>query len=163
MIALETSVGTDPAYLRDLSGKISWLLGNGGWASSKLRILTNHLRSAIEPSPVVATDLTPWSVKNTMFACQTFILAADAHGLATAPMEGFDERRLCYTLGIPMNRYTVPMVLCVGYAAAPREGSTVVKTQSEKMKRRYKLEDICFTEKFNAPWSAPSSSSGVKD
>ena len=161
LIALEASAGTDPGYLRDLSGKISLLLGNGGWVSGKLRTFATHLRSAIEPSPVVASDPTPWSVKNTIFACQTFLLAANAHGLSTAPMEGFDERRLCYTLGIPMNRYTVPMVICVGYAAPLKEGS-VVEEHSEKSKRRYKLEDICFTEKFNNPWTAPASSSAAK-
>jgi hypothetical protein len=161
LMALETSAGTDPGYLRDLSGKISLLLGNGGWVSGKLRTFATHLRSTIEPSPVVASDPTPWSVKNTIFACQTFLLAANAHGLSTAPMEGFDERRLCYTLGIPMKRYTVPMVICVGYAAALKEGSDM-KEHSEKSKRRYQLEDICFTDKFNNPWTVPASGSAAK-
>ena len=34
-----------------------------------------------------------WSFKNTALAAQTFILSCTAHGLATAPMEGFDARR----------------------------------------------------------------------
>lgn len=34
-----------------------------------------------------------WSFKNTALAAQTFILSCAAHGLATAPMEGFDARR----------------------------------------------------------------------
>lgn len=160
LIALETAAGTDPGYLRDLSGKMSLLLGNGGWASGKLRTFATHLASAIAPSPVIATDPTAWSVKNTIFACQTFLLAASAHGLSTAPMEGFDERRLCYALGIPMKRYTVPMVICVGYASAPKDD--IVKEHSDKSKRRYQLEDICYTDKFNNPWTATVADSSVK-
>ena len=147
-MALESAAGTDPGYLRDLMGKISLLLGNGGFAAAKLRSFASHLKSAISPSPVIQCDPTAWSVKNTIFASQTFILAAAANGLSTAPMEGFDERRLCYALNIPMTRYTVPMVICAGYSAAPKEHSSG-KEPSDKGKRRYQLEDICYTDKFN--------------
>lgn len=147
-MALESSVGTDPGYLRDLIGKISLLLGNGGFAAAKLRLFASHLKSAISPSPVIQCDPTAWSVKNTIFASQTFILAAAANGLSTAPMEGFDERRLCYALNIPMKRYTVPMVICAGYSSVSKEHSAG-KEPSEKGKRRYQLEDICYTDKFD--------------
>ena len=151
LIALETSAGTDIGYLRDLSTKIKFLLGNGGWASSKIRILATHLASAVSPAPIINSDPTAWSVKNTIFAAQTFILAAAAHGLSTAPMEGFDERRLCYALNIPMRRYSIPMVICTGYATDIISEVEVNKL-NEQGKKRYPLENICFSDKFNNSW-----------
>ena len=157
LIALETSAGTDIGYLRDLSTKIKFLLGNGGWASSKIRILATHLASAISPAPVINNDSTAWSVKNTIFAAQTFILAAAAHVLGTAPMEGFDERRLCYALNIPMKRYTIPMVICTGYTA-DKTSEHKLQLQLgadkviEKEKIRYPLKDICYADKFDISW-----------
>lgn len=155
LIALETKAGTDMGYLRDLSTKIKILLGNGGWASSKIRILATHLASAVSPSPVINSDLSGWSVKNTIFAAQTFILAAAAHGLSTAPMEGFDERRLCYALNIPMKRYSIPMVICTGYTADVITELEVNKLK-EKGKKRYRFEDICYADKFNITWKPNS-------
>ena len=161
LIALETSAGTDIGYLRDLSTKIKFLLGNGGWASSKIRILATHLASAVSPSPVINSDSTAWSVKNTIFAAQTFILAAAANGLGTAPMEGFDERRLCYTLNIPLKRYTIPMVICAGYTATRDKSSeneldlqlqVSADKVIEKEKIRYPLKNICYADKFNVSW-----------
>jgi hypothetical protein len=31
-------------------------------------------------------------------------------------MEGYDESRVCYTLGVPRGRYFVPMIVATGYA-----------------------------------------------
>lgn len=63
------------------------------------------------PSPVAAQE---WSVKSTMLAAQTYMLAATAHGLATAPMEGFDAARLQAYLDIP-DRYSIPLIVPTGY------------------------------------------------
>jgi nitroreductase len=127
--------------------KINVLLGNGGWVAGKVRALATEIASAISPSPVIHKNPASWAVKNTMFASQTFMLAATAHGLGVAPMEGFDERRLCYALNIPMERYTVPLIVSIGYA--PK----VVKSYGvDKTKRRHPLEDMCFTDKFDNAW-----------
>ena len=163
LVDLETNAGTDMGYLRDLSTKIKFLLGNGGWASSRISILATHLASAISPAPIINSDTAAWSVKNTIFAAQTFILAAAAHGLSTAPMEGFDERRLCYALNIPMKRYTIPMVICTGYSADIKSKLEVDKKMTEKGKRRYPLENICYSDKFNISWSPSQSISQTND
>ncbi|RLN72498.1 hypothetical protein BBJ28_00004555 [Nothophytophthora sp. Chile5] len=66
-----------------------------------------------------------WAFKQTTFAAATFLYAAQAHGVATCPMEGFDETRVRNALDIP-DRYGVPVVICLGYenpAAKPVKAS----------------------------------------
>lgn len=148
-MALEIAAGTDAAYMRDLLVKINVLLGNGGWVAGKVRSIATEIASALSPSPVVHRNPVSWSVKNTIFPAQTFMLLATAHGLGTAPMEGFDERRLCYALGVPMAQYTVPLIVSIGYP------TSVVKTYGgDKSKRRYRLEDMCYTDKYDNAWKS---------
>jgi nitroreductase len=50
-----------------------------------------------------------------MLAAATYMIAASGAGLATCPMEGFDEERLKKLLAIP--RYmSVPAIVATGYA-----------------------------------------------
>lgn len=55
-----------------------------------------------------------WLAKQVMMPAMSFMLAAEAAGLATAPLEGFDEWRVKRALGIPMS-HVVPIVIPVGY------------------------------------------------
>ncbi len=57
-----------------------------------------------------------WLTKQVMLAAMNFMLAAEAAGLATVPMEGFDERRVKRLLHIPRS-HSVAVVVPVGYAA----------------------------------------------
>ena len=50
-----------------------------------------------------------------MLSAMTLMLAASAAGLATLPMEGFDERRVRRILGIPRSQI-VPVVIAIGHA-----------------------------------------------
>jgi hypothetical protein len=45
----------------------------------------------------------------------TYMHAAAAHGLDTAPMEGFDADAVHKALGLP-ERYSVPLIVATGYA-----------------------------------------------
>jgi len=57
-----------------------------------------------------------WLAKQAALSAMNFMLAAEAAGLATCPMEGFDERRVRRVLGIP--RRHLPIIITpVGYAA----------------------------------------------
>lgn len=56
-----------------------------------------------------------WLTKQTMLAAMLFMLAAEAAGVATVPMEGFDESRVKKAMGIPPS-FVVPLVVPVGYA-----------------------------------------------
>lgn len=89
------------------------------------------------PSPVAAQE---WSVKSTMLAAQTYMLAATAHGLATAPMEGFDATRLQAYLDVP-SRYSLPLVVPTGYAA-DEEDESLAKTT------RYPRDRVFFEDTF---------------
>lgn len=56
-----------------------------------------------------------WLTKQVMLTAMQFMLAAEAAGLATVPMEGFDESRVKRVTGIPPH-LIAPLVLPVGYA-----------------------------------------------
>jgi nitroreductase len=60
-----------------------------------------------------------WSYKQTSIAAATFIYAAAAKGLATCPMEGFDQEAIKKALGLS-DRYSVAIVVSVGY---PKDGA----------------------------------------
>ena len=57
-----------------------------------------------------------WVTNQVMLSAMVLMLAANAAGLATVPMEGFDERRVRRILGIP-RWHVIPVVIPVGYAA----------------------------------------------
>ncbi|RJP35342.1 MAG: hypothetical protein C4527_00730 [Candidatus Omnitrophota bacterium] len=65
-----------------------------------------------------------WLAKQTLLSAMVFMLAAESAGLATAPMEGFDERRVKKVLKIPAS-HIVPLVISIGYA---QEGN-LIKTR----------------------------------
>ena len=55
-------------------------------------------------------------------------------------MEGFDERKLAYLLGVPTEKYTIPFIIVTGYSDGV--------TDSKKQKARFPLEDIVYKDKF---------------
>lgn len=71
-----------------------------------------------------------WLAKQTMLNAMIFMLAARAAGLATVPMEGFDETRVRKVLNIPSTQ-AVLLVVPVGYAA-----------DGESKKSRLPVEDF---------------------
>ena len=64
-----------------------------------------------------------WLAKQAALCTMSFMLAAEAAGLATCPMEGFDEWRVRRVLGIP-RRYLPIIVTPVGYAATSDQTKT---------------------------------------
>lgn len=56
-----------------------------------------------------------WLAKQVSLSAMTFMLAAEAAGLSTCPMEGFGEHAVRRALGIPASQ-TVVLVVPVGYA-----------------------------------------------
>jgi nitroreductase len=68
------------------------------------------------PIPKVqAVHMNYWLAKQVCLSAMVFMLAAEAAGLATCPMEGFGERAVRQILGIPSSQ-TVVLVVPVGYA-----------------------------------------------
>jgi nitroreductase len=69
-----------------------------------------------------------WLTKQVMLSCMNFLLAAEAAGLATSPIEGFDEWRVRHHLGIPLT-HIVPLLICVGHGAQEQPKKTRLDIQ----------------------------------
>src|SRR3974390_3360753 len=64
--------------------------------------------------PLFRKDLLKWATKSTSLACENLMIAAEALGLNTCPMEGFDGPRLSKYLGLSSRFHEVVMVFAIG-------------------------------------------------
>jgi nitroreductase len=64
--------------------------------------------------PVSRPGLFKWATKNTSLACENLMIAAEALGFNTCPMEGFDGRRLSKFLGLRRRYHEIVMVIAIG-------------------------------------------------
>ena len=64
--------------------------------------------------PLFRRDLFKWATKSTSLACENLMIAAEALGINTCPMEGFDGRRLSKYLGLSARYDEIVMVIAVG-------------------------------------------------
>jgi nitroreductase len=99
--------------------------------------------SHIAPTPA-PLNVQAWAYKNTALAANTLLLAATAEGLASTPMEGFDERRVKDVLHVP-GSYGVPMLVALGYPA-PSDPSYVAHESP-----RFPLSDLTRRDVFDGP------------
>ena len=151
VMQLERESGMDASYVAALPSRVSFLLGSGV-LSKAFRAAATHLLSPLSPTPKIAHSLDGWACKNAGLAASTFMLAAQAHGLATAPMEGFDERRVGFLLGIPADRYSIPLVVSAGYA---QEGEGIGQQGELKEgapRRRFPLSEVACLDSFSEPF-----------
>ena len=72
--------------------------------------------------PVFRQDVLKWAMKNTSLACENLMIAAEALGLNTCPMEGFDGRRLLKFLGLLTRYHEIVMVIAIGKKSASYVG-----------------------------------------
>ena len=75
-----------------------------------------RMASRIYADPEIARDE---AIRSASLASMTLMLAAEAHGLATGALSGFDPERVRRDFGIP-ERYLPVMLLAVGYGLGPR-------------------------------------------
>ena len=81
----------------------------------KLAILrVVHLRMIVGTSPVARHGMLKWAAKSGALACANLMIAAEALGLNTCPMEGFDNLRLSKFLGLSRKHQEIIMVIAVG-------------------------------------------------
>ena len=73
-----------------------------------------NLWKTIGMPPLFRKDLLKWATKSTSLACENLMIAAEALGLNTCPMEGFDERRLSRFLGLSTRYHEIVMVIAIG-------------------------------------------------
>lgn len=64
--------------------------------------------------PLFRRDMFKWATKSTSLACQNLMIAAEALGINTCPMEGFDGRRLLKFLGLSARYHEIVMVIAMG-------------------------------------------------
>jgi nitroreductase len=77
-----------------------------------------HLWMTIGTPPITRQGLFKWAAKSTALACQNLMIAAEALGLNTCPMEGFDGLRLSKFLGLSARDHEIVMVIAVGKKSA---------------------------------------------
>jgi nitroreductase len=76
------------------------------------------LWKSIGMPPVPRQSLFKWATKSTALACENLMIAAEALGLNTCPMEGFDGRRLSKFLGLSPRVHEIVMVIAIGKKSA---------------------------------------------
>lgn len=82
-----------------------------------------------------------WVNRHTMIAFTTLMIAAEAYGFDTAPMEGFDAMGVKREFNIPAEAEVVAM-LAIGRAQEPDKPYT----------GRFPLERIVFSERYGEAW-----------
>jgi len=73
-----------------------------------------NLWMTIGMPPLSRQDLFKWATKSTSLACENLMIAAEALGINTCPMEGFDGRRLSKYLGLSPRYHEIVMVIAIG-------------------------------------------------
>ena len=85
-----------------------------GWLWKAALLPAARLARPIPSMPAVHKRY--WVTKQVMLSAMVLMLAAASAGLATVPMEGFDEGRVRRVLRIP-RWHVIPVVIPIGYAA----------------------------------------------
>jgi nitroreductase len=88
-------------------GAFKWLLFRGVNAFKMIGV-----------PPTSRQDVFKWAIKSTSLACQNLMIAAEALGLNTCPMEGFDTVRLSKFLGLSRKHHEIVMVIAIGKKCA---------------------------------------------
>lgn len=79
-----------------------------------------NLRMVIGIPPLSRQDLFKWATKSTSLACQNLMIATEALGMNTCPMEGFDGRRLSQYLSLSGRHHEIVMVIAIGKKSRAR-------------------------------------------
>lgn len=82
-----------------------------------------------------------WVNRHTMIAVTTMMLAAEAYGFDTAPMEGFDAAGVKREFAIP-DEAEVVCLLAIGRAAEP----------DKAYPGRFELDRIVYSERYGEAW-----------
>lgn len=164
--------GRDARSVDDLALAVGYYATAGTVASLAKAVAAKAL-SPLVPAPE-PTGAEAWAVKSAMLAASSYMLGATAHGLATAPMEGFvrgprplkrlrsardsyfdppapppqDAARIRAYLDVP-DRYAIPLVVATGYAPPD-------DPPPDAPSPRLPPADIFFGDRFGAPLTEDS-------
>jgi nitroreductase len=104
-------------YARNtMIGRILFMPGPFGMFAAIKRALfwSLNLWRVLGTPPLSRPELFKWATKSTSLACQNLMIAAEALGMNTCPMEGFDGRRLSRYLGLSGRHQEIVMVIAIG-------------------------------------------------
>lgn len=73
-----------------------------------------NLWKTIGMPPLSRQAIFKWATKSTSLACENLMIAAEALGINTCPMEGFDGRRLSKYLHLSPRNHEIVMVIAIG-------------------------------------------------
>lgn len=109
------------AKIRDVErtakiGRILFMPGPCGIfaAVKKLAFCMLNLCRIAGMPPLFRQEIFKWATRSTSLACQNLMIAAEALGVNTCPMEGFDARRMSRYLGLSRRCHEIVMVIAVG-------------------------------------------------
>ena len=126
----------DDAKMNGLLKSLKSTIGKGGLTGSIRRVmLSKASKKRITPEYYTNRE---WSIKQSIFPMELFVLACQANGLSTNIIEGFDGHRVSEMINCP-KRYFITGVVPFGYA-----DDSVVKKPS----LRYDSKDLIQSEKF---------------
>ena len=80
-----------------------------------------HPFKTIGMPPVSRQGWFKWAIKSTSLACENLMIATEALGFNTCPMEGFDGLRLSSFLGLSPRCHEIVMVIAIGKKSALHE------------------------------------------
>ncbi|HEV2645783.1 MAG TPA: nitroreductase family protein [Acidobacteriaceae bacterium] len=135
--AVIVACGDADGWRKDLDLMIHQGLEGGmpeGYAAQARTSVTNYL------SGFTADEMHGWLNKMTMLAFTHMMLMAEALGYDTAPMEGFEQDKVCETLRLPMS-YWVVALLGIGHLKGPDKFNG----------GRFPLAHTVFGEEFGKP------------
>jgi len=126
MVRMEREGGTmTPAYEALLRWTVPLAFGHGpvglGWLWKATLLPLVRVFRPVPELPAVHKRF--WLSKQTMLCAMNLMLAAEAAGLASVPMEGFDESRMRRVLRIP-GSHIVTVIIAIGYPAPPPPAKT---------------------------------------
>jgi len=120
-LAWMRTAGFSPEKIEESEQKSEWakwffiqgwfgILGALKWLICRL---VNVFKTLGSP-PVARQGMFKWATKNTSLACENLMIAAEALGLNTCPMEWFDGRRLSKFLGLSPRHHEIVLVIAIG-------------------------------------------------
>jgi nitroreductase len=97
-------------------GRILFMPGPFGLFAAIKRVIfwMLNLRMVVGMPPLSRQELFKWATRSTALACQNMMIATEALGMSTCPMEGFDGRRLREYLGLSGRQHEIVMVIAMG-------------------------------------------------
>jgi nitroreductase len=122
----ETGFSEDKILVFEKKAKFSKWFYLQGWfnvfGAAKWTVLkTIHPWKIFGMAPASRQGLFKWATKSTALACANLMIAAEALGFNTCPMEGFDGARLGKFLGLSRRTQEIVMVIAVGKKSAKHQ------------------------------------------